>query len=127
MSADVGWLLVGLFTAHYLGDFTPLLSQRMLAAKREGRPIAPIALHGVIHGVLAAAAVGIAAAAPLGTLGLAAAIVLVSHFTIDLVRAQASARHPTLRDSGHRAFWAALGFDQLLHGLVLIAVAAVVL
>ncbi len=127
MSAEVVWLLVGLFAAHYLGDFTPLLTERMLAAKREGRPVGPVALHGTIHGALAAGAIGITAAPPLGVLGLGAAIVLVSHFAIDLGRAQFSARYAALRDSGHRAFWGALGFDQLLHGLVLIAVAAVVL
>ncbi len=127
MSAEAVWVLVSLLTAHYLGDFTPLLTDRMLAAKREGRPVGPIALHGAIHGVLAAVAIAVVASPPPRTLGTGAAIVLVSHFAIDLGRAQFSARFPALRDSGRGAFWSALGFDQFLHGLVLIAVAAVVL
>ena len=127
MSAEVVWLLGCLFTAHYLGDFTPLLNKRMLAAKRNGRPVGPIALHGAIHGALAAGAVGLAASPPIDVLGLAAAIVLVSHFAIDLGRAQLSARFSALRDPGRGVFWSALGFDQLLHGLVLIGVATVVL
>lgn len=127
MSAEVAWLLAGLFTAHYLGDFTPLLTERMLAAKREGRPVGPMALHGIVHGALAAIAVGVTASPRLGTLGLAAAIVLASHFAMDLGRARLSARFPALRDSTRRAFWVSLGFDQLVHGLVLIWVATVVL
>lgn len=127
MNAEAAWLLAGLFTAHYLGDFTPLLTERMLVAKREGRPLAPIGLHGAVHGALAALAIGVAASPPLGTVGLGAAIVLVSHFAVDLGRAQIVARLPALRDSARRAHWVALGLDQLVHGLVLIAVAAVVL
>lgn len=127
MSAEVAWLLVGLFTGHYLGDFTPLLTSRMLAAKREGRPLGQIALHGAIHGALAAIAIGVAASPRPGTLALGAAIVLGSHFAIDCGRARLSVRFPVLRDSGKRAFWAAFGLDQLAHGVVLIIVAAVVL
>lgn len=120
-------LLLSLFAAHFVGDFTPLLTGRMLTAKRTGRPVYPIALHAVIHGTLSAAAIGIVASPRLGTLALGAAIVLVSHFAIDLGRAELAAHFPAFRDSDRRIFWSALGFDQLLHGIMLITVAAVVL
>lgn len=127
MSADAVWLLIGLFAAHYLGDFTSLLTPRMLMAKREGGPVGPIALHGAIHGALAALAIGITATPQPGTLALGAAIVLFSHFAIDLARARLLAGAPAFGDASQREFWLVLGFDQLLHGVVLIAAAAVVL
>ena len=55
--------------------------------------------------------------------GAAASIVFWTHLGIDVVRGRMGARRPELSDPTRQVFWTALGFDQLLHGLVLVWVA----
>jgi hypothetical protein len=66
-------LLVVLFVAHYLGDYTPLATPRMQRAKAAGRPVGPIAAHALVHAALVALAV-LAVARPDARLLAAAAI-----------------------------------------------------
>ena len=123
MTAQAAILVAALFVAHFVGDYTPLASARMQDAKSSGKPIGPIAAHALIHALLAASAVAVVAHPGWTTVVIAAAIVLGTHFGIDLLRGRLGATHPDLSDPGKQAFWTALGFDQLLHGLVLIGVA----
>ena len=119
----LGMLLVG----HFLGDFTPLSTERMREAKQTGRPVGPIALHALVHAVLAGIAVGaIARPLPMLLLG-AVAIEFWTHLGIDWLRGRLSVRYPAIGDADQRAFWAALGLDQLAHGLVLVGIAYLVL
>lgn len=127
MSAIASTLLAFLFVAHFLGDFTPLATDRMQEAKRTGKPLGPIALHALIHAVL----VGIAVATivrpdPLIVLA-AVSVEFWTHLGIDWYRGRLSGCRPSWGDPGQRAFWTVLGLDQLAHGLVLVGIAALVL
>lgn len=127
MSTVAAMLLVALFTAHHLGDFTPLATVRMRRAKASGRPMGPIAAHAAVHGALVGFAVLIVIRPTVSVLVLAVGIEFVAHFAIDAIRARIGTRVPVLTDSSSNPFWWALGLDQLLHGIVLIGIAALVL
>lgn len=120
MTTQAAWLLAALMVGHFLGDFTPLVTRRMLDAKAQGAPLGPIAAHAGIHGLLAAiAATLVLGAAPTAVLT-AFLAVLVTHFCLDAGRAHLGRRLPALQDSMRQSFWVALGLDQLAHGLVLL-------
>lgn len=127
MSTTATTLLVALFVGHFLGDFTPLATQRMQKAKAEGGPMGPIAAHAAVHAVLVGLAVLGVLRPGLQVVAAAAAAELVTHFVIDAIRARVGVRVPALRDPASNPFWWALGLDQLLHGLVLIGIAAMAL
>lgn len=124
MSSAATWLLVGLFSAHFLGDFSPLATDRMHDAKASGGPVGPILGHAGVHGVLAGAVTFLLSNVALEAVFVAGAFVLVSHFVIDLVRAWTADRWPVLSDAERGEFWMALGADQLIHSLVIIALAS---
>jgi hypothetical protein len=127
MTGQAGWLMACLLVGHFLGDFTPLATARMQKAKAAAKPMWPIAAHAAVHAVLAGLAIGLVAVPGLQLLGMAVAIQFVSHFVIDAVRARISRDSKVLRDVSRGAFWRFLGFDQLLHGLVLVGLAVLVL
>ncbi len=79
MSSDAAALMAALLVAHFLGDFTPLATARMLQAKALGRPVGPIAVHALVHAVLVALAVAFAARPGLAMVGAAAAIEFGTH------------------------------------------------
>ena len=116
-------LMAALLVAHFLGDFTPLATARMLEAKAVGRPIGPIAVHALIHAILVAIAVALAARPGWQMVGAAAAIEFWTHLVIDWTRGRMGAAMPALSDSGDQQFWTVLGLDQLAHGLVLVWIA----
>jgi hypothetical protein len=120
-------LLAFLFVGHFLGDFTPLATDRMQAAKRAGTPLGPIALHALVHAVLVGVAVA-AIARPVPMLVLAAvAVEFWTHLGIDWYRGRLSARRPLFLDPRERAYWTVLGLDQLAHTLVLVMIAVLAL
>ena len=127
MSTTAISLLAALFMAHFLGDFTPLATARMQRAKASGGPMGPIAAHAAVHAALVGLAVLLVARPAPSVVALAVLIELVSHFAIDAIRARLGTRLPVLSNPGSNPFWWALGVDQLLHGLVLIGIAATVL
>lgn len=118
----LAWLLV----AHWLGDFTPLSTGRMLEAKAIGSPISLIASHAGVHALLVGLVVGAATRFDLRLTGAAVAIEFVSHFAIDLGRGRLGARYPGMKDPADRVFWSVLGLDQLAHSLVLVYIAFMV-
>lgn len=120
-------LLVALFVAHDLGDFTPLATARIRRAKAEGGPMGSIALHAGVHAVLVGLAVFAVVRPSASILGLAVGTEFATHFAIDAVRARIGVRIPALTNWNSNPFWWALGLDQLLHGLVLIGIAFLVL
>lgn len=123
MTAGGAALMLALLAGHFLGDFTPLLTERMREAKERGGPMGPILAHGAVHGVLAlAASAAVVREAPVRLL-LAGGAVLVTHFLIDAARARLGVRFDELRDPGGQLFWTALGLDQLAHASVLVGVA----
>ena len=126
MSSQAAALLVFLFLGHFLGDFTPLATARMLEAKLSGTPLGPIALHALIQAVLVGIAVA-AIARPVPIFLLAAvAIEFWTHLGIDWFKGRVSARRPAVADPGQSVFWTVLGIDQLAHALVLVGIAALV-
>ena len=127
MSTTATTLLVALFVGHFLGDFTPLATARMQKAKAQGGPMGPIAAHAGVHTLLAAISVLAVLRPGLSVVAAVAAVELVTHFAIDAVRARIGVRVSALSDPSSNPFWWALGVDQLLHGLVLIGIAAMAL
>jgi len=115
-------LLAFLLLAHYLGDFTPLSTSRMLEAKAAGGPVSPIASHAGVQTLLVALIVAVASGFDLRLVAAVVAIEFVTHFVIDLTRARLGVRFPQLRDPTNREFWWALGLDQLAHALVLVLI-----
>lgn len=126
MESQSAGLLVLLFVAHFLGDFTPLVTQAMLKAKAAGAPLGPFVRHAAIHGCLVALAVSAVARPDLGLLALAAGLEFGGHLSIDWIRAQAGQKWPAQANPSTQTYWTALGLDQLAHALVLIAIAALV-
>ncbi len=127
MTAQAAVLVSFLLVGHFLGDFTPLSTERMREAKQKGRPVGPIALHAMVHAVLAGVAVGaVARPLPLLLFG-AVAIEFWTHLGIDWLRGRLSVRFPTIGDTNERAFWTVLGLDQLAHALILVGIAYLVL
>jgi len=120
-------LLAFLFSAHFLGDFTPLATRRMLDAKAVGKPLGPIASHAAIHGVLVGLAVALVIRPGPGLIGMAALMEFGAHLAIDWVRGRLGGHWPTLSDPATQEYWTALGLDQLAHAFVLIGIAALVL
>ncbi len=127
VSLQAVWLLTGLLAAHCVGDFSPLATTRMLEAKANGGPLLSIAGHAAVHTLLAGIVVALLARPALPGLALAAGLVFVTHFALDAGRALLGRRFRVLNDTRQRAFWYALGLDQLGHGLVLVGVAALIL
>ena len=126
MTNQAAVLLAGFFFAHYLGDFTPLSTPRMLAAKANANPMWLIAAHALVHTVLVALVILIVVFPAWSILALAAGIELVSHFVLDAGRANLGRRLPPLNDPTRNVFWYALGFDQFFHALVLVGLALLV-
>ena len=123
MTDQAALLLIVLFVGHFLADFTPLATARMLEAKLTGSPMGPIALHALVHAVLVGLAVA-AIARPIPMLILAAVTIeFWTHLGLDWVKGKMSVRRPALGDPDQPIFWTALGIDQLAHALVLVGIA----
>lgn len=127
MTAQAAWLLVALFTVHFVGDFTPATLRPMREAKAAGGPAVLILAHAATHGALVGLAVAAIAGPELTVVAGAAGVEIVSHFLIDFGRARWMAAGQGPSDPEERGFWTLLGADQLAHALVLIGVAAWVL
>jgi hypothetical protein len=106
-------LIALLLIKHFLADF-PLQSQAMVQAKGQRRDwydwlFAHCAVHSLLTFLVLVLFVSFAEAAVL------AACEHWLHFVIDRLKA-----HPNIGGRwkpSDKAFWIALGFDQLLHGL----------
>ena len=120
MTGQAAVLLAALMLTHFLGDFTPLASARMQDAKAAGTPIGPIAAHALIHAALLGLTVALIARPSVQTVVAAMAIQFWTHLGLDWGKGRLGGAHPDLADPGQQAFWTALGFDQFLHGLVLV-------
>ena len=120
MTGQSAALLAALLLTHFLGDYTPLASARMQDAKAAGTPVGPIAAHALIHAALLGLAVALIARPPVLIVIAAMAIEFWSHLALDWGKGRLGASHPALSDPGKQEFWTALGFDQFLHGLVLV-------
>ena len=121
------WLLIGLFSCHFLGDFTNLSTKRMLEAKQSGWPLSQIFAHGLVHGTLMSLLVAIAyPLSPerfnlpfLDLIAFTAVFQATTHFLIDTAKAKITHKYQ-INSPAKSYFWILFGFDQLLHTLVII-------
>lgn len=113
-------LLVALLICHYLADFC-ITSQTMIRAKADGRNLWPIAFHATIHAVLIGLCL-LVYNVDWKLLLVLMMIELVSHFIIDVLKAQISIRFPYFSDNRHKPYWVLYGLDQLLHQMVVVVI-----
>ena len=113
------YLLIGLFVAHFLADFTHLSNMWMLNAKRLGTPLYPIYIHSCIHGLLTTIVLY------LFTTNFNPYLILLdifSHFVIDVWKGKMNSLFPSLLDNTNKWHWIVFGFDQLLHAITKISI-----
>lgn len=125
MSTEATVLLAFLLIGHFLGDFTPLATARMQKAKADGGPMWVIATHAAVHGLLSGLAVALVAGFSLSLLASVVGLQFLTHFGLDAFRTRLGVRVPAVADPSRNVYWTALGLDQLAHGLVLLAIAAI--
>ena len=111
-------LLLAMAVKHFVADF--LLQTNWIARGKERRTGwgAPLAVHALIHGV-ATLLIALAIAPRLWWLGLADFAI---HWTIDRAKTLVSLRGGWSADQA--PFWWVIGFDQFLHQVTNIALAA---
>ena len=113
-------LLVFLLVCHYLADFC-LTWPKLVAAKSDGRNLWPIALHSSVHALLIGLCL-IVFGVEWQLLLVLMMTELVSHFAIDVLKAQISIRFSYWSDNRYKPYWMLYGFDQLLHQMVVIVI-----
>jgi hypothetical protein len=119
-------LIVGLLMfVHWIADWTHLSTNWMLAAKSKGTPVFPIFCHALVHSVLMSFVVFLFASS-LETAAIALFVQLVSHTAIDVTKGRVAASVPVTANITKRAFWYVLGFDQLLHQIVILTMVAII-
>lgn len=126
MTGEATLLLSLLLIAHFLGDYTPLASAPMQAAKVGNGRAAWIAAHAGVHAVLVVAAVAVVRLEPT-LLFAVAGIEFATHLMMDVIKMRLTRSSEALRDPTRGPFWHLHGFDQLIHGLVLVGIATLAL
>ncbi|HMT01948.1 MAG TPA: DUF3307 domain-containing protein [Burkholderiales bacterium] len=112
-------ILIILFFCHFLADFTPLSTQKMLNAKALGTPLMPIWEHASVHSSLMMIPLYIFTKDIWFTFYLMGFQAL-THFMIDVWKGKMNLRFPICRDNTNKAHWILFGFDQFLHAVVII-------
>lgn len=117
-------LLIALFVCHYLADFTHLSTPTMLAAKRTGTPIGPIAIHASTHATLMGLAMVIMLSVDTLTLLFPLmAFQFITHLIIDVLKGRMNVWVPSVSNPANKSHWYIFGLDQLLHAIVIIVMA----
>jgi hypothetical protein len=111
-------ILIGLFTCHWLADYTHLSTAWMLSAKRFGKPLSPILAHASVHSLLMGLFL-IGYCNPNMWTKLVS-LQLISHFIIDVWKGKMNVWFPALQSPANKWHWVVFGFDQLLHAIVII-------
>lgn len=123
MTKDSLFLLLSLQIAHLLGDFSPLSTKWMLAAKQSGKPLFPIFCHAMVHAALMFFPLHFFCGYSITVIDLADAMILfqlISHFLIDVWKGKMSVWFPIFIDQNKAAFWYLFGIDQFFHQIVII-------
>lgn len=115
-------LLILLNICHFLGDFSPLSTSKMLQAKEKGWPLPPIFLHACIHGVLMFSVLIFFVDLKLACYLMAFEI--TTHFFIDVWKGRMNVWLPIVADPKNKYHWMLFGFDQLLHQVVINTIVA---
>lgn len=116
------FLLIALFTCHWLADFTWLSRPFMLKAKSSGTPLWPIFIHAFIHACFMGLVLFCFLTPPDTQMMWTKLFLfqLFSHFFIDILKGKMNVWFPSLRDNTKYPHWVVFGFDQLLHAIVII-------
>lgn len=118
-------ILVSLMIAHYLGDYTHLSTERMLDAKRTGKPLEPIWEHAYAHAfIFAICFVVYRFFNPMDFHIIAWTIIieLGTHFIIDVLKGKCNVWFPVVANPANKVHWYVFGLDQLLHHIVIVIV-----
>lgn len=121
-------ICVGLQIIHYIADYvTP--SMAMITAKKYGRPVLPIFEHAYHHGMFVAAfllVVGLAIGLSDNSIAIWSGMFTMStHFLIDLLKGRLTKRFSSIDGFDKKGYWVYMGFDQLLHQIVIIMITTV--
>ena len=113
-------ILIGLFTCHFLADYTHLSTACMLNAKRLGKPLFPILQHAYIHTLLMTVFLFFIIELPQLLTIKITFFQLATHFLIDVWKGRMNGWFPSLQSPANKWHWIVFGFDQLLHAIVII-------
>ncbi len=115
-------ILILLNVCHFLCDYTYLSTNWMLSAKRIGRPLFPIFIHALLHAIFMMVVVVVYSGFWQLSLFLFG-FQLVTHFWIDVLKGRCNVWFPVLSSPINKGHWILMGFDQLLHQVVIIIMA----
>ena len=118
-------LLILLFVSHYVCDFTHLSTTEMLAAKKYGTPLKPIADHAILHACISGIIITlyfyfIGHKISVDVWMVVFVLQAVSHFAIDVLKGKCNVWFPQVANPANKSHWYIFGFDQLLHQIVII-------
>lgn len=117
-------LLLSLLFCHFLADYTHLSTKWMLDAKRLGKPLFPIFNHATVHGILMFITLVIFSefldSLTEDRIYELAAFQISTHFLIDVWKGRMNGWFPALQSPTNKWHWIVFGFDQFLHGVVIL-------
>ena len=122
-------ILICLLICHWLADYTHLSTAWMLNAKKLGTPLFPILVHAWVHALLMGIALTILGYGSLTEFDVVDKLMLfqlITHFAIDVWKGKMNAWFPALQSPENKWHWVVFGFDQLLHGLVIVRMSHVI-
>lgn len=96
----------------------------MLKAKKIGTPLFPIFVHALVHGTFMFTV--LIFFTDIKTTLLLAAFQIITHFIFDTLKGRFSYWYPILQDNMKYPYWIVMGFDQLLHQIVIVLMAGYV-
>jgi hypothetical protein len=96
----------------------------MLKAKAIGKPIEPIAAHGLVHATLCFIACICFCRLELAIF--AFVLMFITHTAIDIFKGRLQASNEAFASPSNKLHWVLFGFDQLLHQFVLITIYLIV-
>lgn len=118
-------IAIGLFTCHFLADYTHLSTSKMLNAKKLGKPLTPILAHASVHAALMGIFLLIIGVRD-SSLSILILFQLTTHFLIDVWKGRMNGWFPSLQSPANKWHWVIFGFDQLLHAVVILMMAATI-
>ncbi len=114
-------IFIALQICHWIADYTPLSTPWMLKAKRFGIPLLPILAHAGVHAICMLIVMLHLLPVEKGWLVLQlSGFQLLTHFIIDVLKGKTTYYFPILQDNTKSPYWTLMGFDQLLHQVVII-------
>lgn len=116
-------LLLALFACHFLADYTELSTIWMLKAKQFGKPLFPIFCHALVHGLMMGLVLHFWLPGNWFKWDIVDNLIIfqvVTHFMFDVLKGRFTYWYPIFQDKMKYPYWRLMGFDQLLHTIVII-------